>query len=87
MAHAALKSDGFRSKRNRALAHCLRIISAQTHFAFFAMENRCPLFRIMRWPTHALVSFASLPSVRHHSEISYIVWPRGIRPRVKELPR
>jgi hypothetical protein len=34
-----LKHDCIRSKRNRALAYCLRMIFS---------ENRCPLFRIMR---------------------------------------
>jgi hypothetical protein len=43
-----LKRDEFRSKRHRALVHCLRMISAQTRSAFVARENRCTLFRIMR---------------------------------------
>jgi hypothetical protein len=41
---SGLKRDGFGSKRYRALIHCLRMIFS---------ENRCTLFRIVRyWSGH-----------------------------------
>jgi hypothetical protein len=50
------KRDGFKLNRHRALAHCLRMISAQTRPAFVVRENRyaprikcgAGFFRIMR---------------------------------------
>jgi hypothetical protein len=46
------RNDGAEQRQeNDCLDHVgipLRMISAQTHFAFAATENRSPLFRIMR---------------------------------------
>src|SRR6185312_3742961 len=39
----------FRKLELAFLALCLRMISAQTRSAFVARENRCTLFRIMRY--------------------------------------
>jgi hypothetical protein len=43
----ALNHDAIKWNRIMISSPCLSMISAQTHFAFVARENRFPLFRIM----------------------------------------
>jgi hypothetical protein len=50
---APLKRDCVRSTRNRALAYCLRMISAQTHFCVCRDGKLVPTF-----PDHALANVA-----------------------------
>src|ERR1700723_754522 len=58
------RNDGADQRQeNDCLDHIrasLRMISAQTRFAFVAPENRSPLFRIMRYPFIRLTSSTAI---------------------------